>query len=62
MVMQAIPSSVTGDMNASLVKTFTHQEVVLALKQMSPLKAPGPDGLPPIFFQHYWNLMQSYLA
>lgn len=50
MVLQAILSSVTVGMNASLVENFTRQEVVLALKQMSPLKAPGLDVLPPIFF------------
>ena len=27
----------------------------MALKQMAPLKAPGPDGMPPIFYQHYWD-------
>lgn len=24
---------------------------------MSPLKAPGPDGFQPIFFQHFWNIV-----
>ena len=26
-----------------------------ALKQMAPLKASGPNGMPQIFFHHYWS-------
>lgn len=46
---------VTEDMNKELVGEFTHAEVEIALNQMAPLKAPGPDGMLPIFYQHYWQ-------
>ena len=46
---------VNSEMNQYLLAEFTKSEVDIALKQMSPLKAPRPDGLPPIFFQHYWD-------
>jgi len=42
-------------MNRCLIKNFTKDEVEIALKQMAPLKAPGLDGMPPIFFQNYWE-------
>ena len=44
-------------MNNQLIKEFTVEEVDVALKQMAPLKATGPDGLPPIFYQQYWHLL-----
>ena len=44
-------------MNDELLAEFTREEMVLALKKMEPLKAPGPDGLPPLFFQHYWQVL-----
>ena len=42
-------------MNSNLIGYFSREEVELALKQMAPLKAPRPDGMPPIFFQKFWN-------
>ena len=36
---------------------FLEGEVKMALNQMAPLKAPGPDAMPPLFYQHYWDLM-----
>ena len=48
---------VTDEMNAELVKEFTALEVKEALNQMAPLKAPGPDGMPPLFYQHFWSIM-----
>ena len=54
-MLENIPQVVLDSMNADLVKPFVKQEVDVALKQMAPLKAPGPDGMPPIFYQHYWD-------
>uniref|UniRef100_A0A2N9G6K5 Reverse transcriptase domain-containing protein n=1 Tax=Fagus sylvatica TaxID=28930 RepID=A0A2N9G6K5_FAGSY len=56
-VAECITPMVTAEMNRSLIKEFTSAEVFKALKQMAPLKAPGPDGLPPVFFQKYWHLI-----
>ena len=40
-------------MNSSLTDNFQALEVEVALKQMAPLKARGPDGMPPLFVQNY---------
>ena len=54
-VVQFTKRVVTEDMNSSLIINFSKEEGEIDLKQMAPLKAPGPDGMPPIFFQHYWE-------
>ena len=56
-VVENIVPSVATEMNSRLVSEFTAAEVTQALKQMAPLKAPGPDGLPPVFYQRYWHLI-----
>ena len=52
-----IPCSVTTDMNNMLQMVYTWEEVDRAMFQMKALKAPGPDGMPPLFFQHYWKII-----
>ena len=44
---------VTDIMRAELDRPFTSKEVGEAIKGMAPLKAPGSDGIPPLFFQAY---------
>ena len=44
-------------MNDSLLKEFQPDEVQFALHQMHPTKSPGPDNMPPIFFQKYWSIV-----
>ncbi|XP_062028887.1 uncharacterized protein LOC133744874 [Rosa rugosa] len=53
--LAAIQPSVTSDMNLLLCAQYTEDEVRCALFQMYPTKSPGPDGMPPLFFQHYWD-------
>ena len=56
--LEKIPCMVTDEMNAELMKKFTELEVKEALNQMAPVKAPGPDGMPQLFYQHFWLTMQ----
>ena len=52
-----IDRRVSDDMNDALLKEFQVEEVRRALKQMHPTKSPGPDGMSPIFFQNYWDVV-----
>ncbi|XP_075645606.1 uncharacterized protein LOC142616692 [Castanea sativa] len=49
-VVQHTQGVVSEEINSELISEFSKTEVELALQQMAPLKASGPDGMPPIFF------------
>ena len=49
-VLHHIPQVITNDMNQELTSRFEEWEVNQTLKQMAPMKAPGPDGRPLCFF------------
>lgn len=51
----SINSIISNDMNALLAE-FMESEVQVVLQQMAPLKAPGPNGVLPLFYQHFWSL------
>ena len=42
-----------------LSQRFTSQEVITALSQMHPRKAPGIDGLPALFYKKFWHIVGS---
>ena len=55
--LDAVPSRVTEDMLMVLSSEFTVEEVKVALFQMGPTKALGPDGMNAIFYQKFWHIV-----
>ncbi|XP_035546588.1 uncharacterized protein LOC118348634 [Juglans regia] len=53
--LNGLKGCVTSSMNDQLSKTFTREEIEVAVKSMAPLKSPGPDGFGACFFQKHWN-------
>ena len=53
-ILEAVQPKVSRHMNEQLIKEFQPSEIFQASKQIYPLKAPGPDGMPPLFYQHFW--------
>ena len=52
-LINAVEPKVSHEMNNMLTREFIGSEVKTALNQMYPLKYLGPDGMPPLFFQHF---------
>lgn len=53
----AVEKRISVDMNKELLKEFRSEEVWTTLNQMHPTKSPCPDGLSPIFYQKYWDIV-----
>ena len=54
-ILEGVQTVVTVEMRVKLDKPYTSEEVGEAIREMAPLKAPGLDGMPPLFFQTYWT-------
>lgn len=54
-VVELIQPKVTVDMNRDLYAAYSVTEIKNALFQIYPTKAPGPDGMPLLLFQHFWE-------
>lgn len=56
-VVETIVTRITPQDNANLIRPVSTEEVRKAVFQMHPDKSPGPDGLGPGFFQHFWDIV-----
>uniref|UniRef100_A0A8I6Y3E3 Reverse transcriptase domain-containing protein n=1 Tax=Hordeum vulgare subsp. vulgare TaxID=112509 RepID=A0A8I6Y3E3_HORVV len=61
-VLEAIPSRVDDARKADLCKDYSNEEIKVALFQMGPTKAPGPDGFPAMFYQVHWELLKDMVC
>ncbi|KAK5836733.1 hypothetical protein PVK06_012533 [Gossypium arboreum] len=55
--MGYIQECITRETNEWLNMDYTEKEVLQAIKQMDPNKAPGIDGLSGNFFKHHWDIV-----
>ena len=58
-ILDYLPIVIDEEMNESLCREFEASEVATALQEMAPLKAPSPDGMPPLFYQHFWSTINQ---
>ena len=52
---------VSDEENAYLTAPYSEEEVKKAVFLMEHNKAPGPDGFPAEFYQHFWELIKTDL-
>lgn len=56
-ILDILPLKVDDHINSFLCAPFTADEVKHALFDMHPDKAPGLDGLYPLFYQKFWHVI-----
>ena len=58
-ILEGIPTKITDQMNRILVKPVDEHEIKTAVFSMNPNKAPGNDGMSPLFYQTYWEIIKN---
>uniref|UniRef100_A0A2N9GLU6 CCHC-type domain-containing protein n=1 Tax=Fagus sylvatica TaxID=28930 RepID=A0A2N9GLU6_FAGSY len=45
--------------NTAICSVPNEEKIKDSLFSMESLKSPGPDGLPPLFYKHYWSIVKK---
>lgn len=56
-LVNEVGHKVTNEMNERLSTELIAKEITMAVKQMHLTKVSGPDGMAPIFFQNFWDII-----
>lgn len=58
-VLQCVPSRISEEMNANLIRPLSEEEIKIAVFVMCPSIAPSPDGFPVLSYQKYWEIVKG---
>ena len=56
-IRSGIQPAISKEMNEVLTREFTADEIQHAFKQMAPTTTLGLDGMSPIFYKTFWNIV-----
>lgn len=57
--LEGIPTTITAHMNSRIIRPVEDCEIKKATFSMNSNKAPGMDGMTPLFFQSFWHIIQD---
>lgn len=58
-IMDCVQATITSQDNISLSKPILEDEVVAVVKQLDPIKSPGPNGFTGSFYQKFWTTISG---
>lgn len=56
-ILFGVERCISEEDNIIFTSVYTEEEVVMVLKDMGPIKAPGMNDFPTIFFQQCWHIV-----
>ncbi|KAL9678198.1 hypothetical protein QQ045_016037 [Rhodiola kirilowii] len=60
--LDCISPVISEDMNSMLLRDITDEEIKAAVFSLGPLKSPGIDGFPAVFYQRHWESIKNHVV